>query len=181
MKAFQIEDAKTRFFTDKEHYLQFRQEWKDFHNNGHHIERGEWTTPHGNVKEYRTPRLNSSSYMLYSLLRGYDITHGYVEHGENGWAACDDAAGEIIRTARRLKDINTSGFSQRYARESIDKLLLPFGGTITNQMLYDLAAELYKGITGQEFPAFTVEEAQEIEKPKLAEKKAKRKLFSWSS
>ena len=180
MKAFQIEDAKTRFFTDKENYLQFRQAWKDFHNNGHHIERGEWTTPHGNVKEYKTPLLNSSSYMLYNLLRGYDIMHGYCEHGENGWAACDDAAGEIIRTARRLKEINAaSSFSQRYAREAVNKLLLPFGGTVTNQMLYDLAAELYLSMTEQEFPPFEVEEIQEIEEPKL-EAKPKRK-FSWSS
>ena len=160
MKAFQIEDAKTRFFTSKEHYLQFKQAWKDFHNNGDHVECGEWTTPHGNVKKYKTPLLNSSSYMLYNLLRGYDIARGYSEHSENGWAACDYAAGEIIRTARNIKDINTSGFNQRFARGSIKKLLLPFGGTVTNQMLYDLAADLYKGIAGQEFPAFVVVEAE---------------------
>ena len=177
MKAIQIEDAKTRYFTDKQHYLQFKQAWKDFHNNGHHIERGEWTTPHGNVKEYKTPLLNSSSYMLYSLLRGYDIKHGYCEHGEHGWAACDDAAGELIRSARQLKDINnSSSFSQRHARQAVEKLLLPFGGTVTNQMLYDLAAEMYKNMTGQEFPAFEVEEMKEIKK---AEPKPKRKLSLW--
>ena len=163
MKAFQIEDAKTRFFTDKENYLQFRQAWKDFHNSGQHIARGEWTTPHGNVKEYKTPLLNSSSYMLYGLLRGYDITRGYSEHCEHGWAACDDAAGEIIRTARDLKAVNAeSEYSRRWARKSVNKLLLPFGGTVTNQMLYDLAAEMYKSMSGQEFPAFEVEEMREF-------------------
>jgi len=181
MKAFQIEDAKTRYFNSKEDYLQFRQAWKDFHNNGHHVEVGEWTTPHGNVKTYRRPRLNSSSYMLYSLLRGYDIKHGYVEHGENGWAACEAAATDIIRTARNLKDVNAeSAYSRKWARESVAKLMLPFGGTVTNQMLYDLAVELYENMSGQKFPAFVVEENQEIEEPKV-EAKAKRKLFSWSS
>ena len=180
MKAFQIEDAKTRFFTSKENYLNFKQAWKDFHNAGLHVSRGEWTTPSGKVKEYRNPLLTSGHYMLYNLLRGYDIARGYSEHSENGWAACDYAAGEIIRTARNIKDINTSGFNQRFARGSIKKLLLPFGGTITNQMLYDLAADLYKGIAGQEFPAFVVEEAKETEAPKPAEKKTERKLFSWS-
>ena len=179
MKAFQIEDAKTRFFTDKEHYLQFRQAWKDFHNNEHHIERGEWTTPHGNVKEYKYSLLNSGSYMLYNLLRGYDIKRGYCEHSEQGWFACDEAASDIIRTARRLKEINaTSSFSQKYAREAVTKLLSPFGGTVTNQMLYDLAAELYKSMTDMEFPAFEVEEEREVKKP--VETKAKRKLSLWA-
>jgi len=178
MKAFQIEDAKTRFFKSKEDYLQFRQEWKDFHNNGHHIERGEWTTPHGNVKEYKTPLLNSSSYMLYNLLRGYDITRGYSEHSEHGWAACEDAASDIIRIARKLKDINAeSSWSRKWARESLEKLLLPFGGTVTNKMLYDLAAELYLNMTEQEFPPFEVEEEHEVKEP--VKTKAKRKLSLW--
>ena len=180
MKAFQIEDAKTRFFTSKEDYLQFRQAWKDFHNSGSHIERGEWTTPHGNVREYKTPLLNSSSYMLYSLLRGYDITRGYSEHSEHGWQACDDAASELIQVARKLKDINSdSSWSRKWARESVEKLLAPFGGTVTHQMLYDLAAEMYKSMTEQDFPPFEVEEIREIEEPK-PEAKTKRKLFSWS-
>lgn len=177
MKAFQIEDAKTRFFTDKEHYLQFRQEWKDFHNEGHHIERGEWTTPHGNVKEYKHSLLNSSSYMLYNLLRGYDIKHGYCEHSEQGWAACDYAAGDILQAARGLENINVSAFSQSYALKTLEKLLQPFGGTVTSQMLYDLAAELYLNMTEREFPVFEVEEAKEIKK---AEPKPKRKLSLWS-
>ena len=180
MKPFQIEDAKTRYFNSKEEYLQFRQAWKDFHNNEHHIERGEWTTPHGRVREYKRPLLNSSSYMLYSLLRGYDITRGYSEHSEHGWAACEDAAAEIMQVARKLKDINaTSSWSRKWARESIEKLLLPFGGTVTHQMLYDVAAEMYKSMTGNEFPAIQIEEPREIEEPK-PEVKAKRKLFSWS-
>jgi len=179
MKTFQIEDAKTRFFKSKEDYLQFRQAWKDFHNSGHHVDCGEWTTPHGNIKKYRTPLLNSSSYMLYNLLRGYEIKHGYCEHGEHGWAACDDAAGELIRKTRSLKDINSqSSFTRKWGRESVENLLLPFGGTVTHQMLYDLAAELYSNMSGNPFPPFEVEEMKEIEEPKPKPNVNKQRSFS---
>ena len=165
MKTFQIEDAKTRFFKSKEDYLNFKQAWKDFHNAGLHISRGEWTTPHGNVKEYRNPLLNSSHYMLYNLLRGYDISYGYCEHSKNGWAACDEAAGEIIRTARRIEDINSSSeWSRRYAREAVDKMRLPFGDTITNAMLYELASELYTHFSGQTLPQIVAEEEKSFSK-----------------
>ena len=165
MKEFQIEDAKMRFFTSKENYLQFKQAWKDFHNSGQHVDCGEWTTPHGNVKKYRTPLLNSSSYMLYNLVRGYDISYGYCEHSKDGWAACEAAAGEIIQSARRIADINSdSEWSRNHAREAIAKLRLPFGNTVSNETLYDLASLLYNHFSGILLPTIVVEEEKSFGK-----------------
>jgi len=188
MKAFQIEDAKTRYFKSKEDYLQFRQAWKDFHNSDklrwyEDVDVTFWDAPATQERVFARKKftaLNSSSYMLYNLLRGYDIARGYSEHSEHGWKACDDAASELIQVARKLKDINAdSSWSRKWAREQVEKLLAPFGGTVTHQMLYDLAAEMYKSMTEQEFPPFEVEELREIEEPK-PEATPKRKLFSWS-
>jgi hypothetical protein len=174
MKAFQIEDAKTRFFKSKEDYLNFKQAWKDFHNEGLHIERGQWTTPHGNVKEYKNPLLSTGHYMLYNLLRGYDISRGYCEHSKDGWAACDAAAGEIIQAARRVADVNSSSeWSRRYAREAIAKLRLPFGNTVSNETLYELASELYNHFSGQPLPTIVVEEEKSFGKAATVRKVVK--------
>lgn len=173
MKHFQIEDAKTRFFNSKEHYLNFKQAWKDFHNNGDHIKWSEWETPTGRMAKTKCPLLNSSHYMLYNLLRGYDISRGFTEHGENGWAANEEAASHIIRTARRLDDINTeSNWGRKWAREAVDKMLLPFGDTVSSQMLYDLSVELYAHLSGQTLPPLVIEEQREIEKLKPEECKS---------
>ena len=168
MENFNIENAKTRFFESKEHYLNFKQAWKDFHNNERHIERGEWTTPHGNVREYKTSLLDSSHYMLYNLLRGYDIKHGFSEHSEHEWAMCYDPAVTIARIAAELKDVNSSSkFSRNFARKRIGKLLLPFGGYVTYEALRDLGEQLHINVfNNQNFPQFEIEEWKEIEEPK---------------
>jgi hypothetical protein len=171
MENFNIENAKTRFFESKEHYLNFRQAWKDFHNNEEHIERGEWTTPHGNVKEYKTPLLSSSHYMLYNLLRGYDIKYGYtpLQSGKEHlkWDACNCAASDICRVSKRLEDVNSpSNFSREYARREIDALLLPFGGHVTHEALRDIGEQLNINVfNNQNYPQFEVEKYQDIKEP----------------
>jgi len=178
MENFNIENAKTRFFESKEQYLNFRQAWKDFHNNEQHIERGEWTTPHGNVKEYKTPLLTSSHYMLYNLLRGYDIKYGFtpLQSGKDHlkWNACDYAAIDIFRTSKRLEDVNsTSKFSREYARKDIDALLLPFGGDVTHETLRDIGEQLNINVfNNQNYPQFEVEEYKDF----TEEEEAKSKL-----
>ncbi len=179
MENFNIENAKTRFFESKEHYLNFRQAWKDFHNNEEHIERGEWTTPHGNVKEYKTPLLNASHYMLYNLLRGYDIKHGFSEHSEHTWAMCYDAAVTLVRISKELEDVNSSSkFAREFARKRIENLLLPFNGHVTHEALRDLGEQLNINMfNNQNYPQFEVEEWKDIEEPKnlsLKEKLARR-------
>ena len=168
MENFNIENAKTRFFESKEHYLNFRQAWKDFHNNEEHIERGEWTTPNGNVREYKTPLLSSSHYMLYNLLREYDIKYGFTPLLEGNeykqWEACHHAAADIFRVSKRLADVNSpSKFSREYARKDVDALLLPFGGHVTHEALRDVGEWLNINIfNNQNYPQFEVEEYQEI-------------------
>ena len=171
MENFNIENAKTRFFESKEHYLNFRQAWKDFHNNEKHIERGEWTTPHGNVKEYKTPLLSSSHYMLYNLLRGYNVKYGYtpLQSGKEylKWNACEYAAADILRVSKRLEDVNSpSKFAREYARTSIDALLLPFGGHVPHEALRDIGEQLnINAFNNQNYPQFEVEEWQDIKEP----------------
>lgn len=190
MKTFQIEDAKTRFFKSKEDYLNFKQAWKDFHNSDKlrwykDVDVTFWDAPATQERVFARKKftsLNSSHYMLYNLLRGYNSSRGFAPLVNKGrlnasgglpWANCEEAISYIIRTARRLKEINSaSSSSRRYAREANDALLLPFSGTVTNQMLYDLAAELYLSMTEQEFPPFEVEEYKDF----TEEEEAKNKL-----
>ena len=40
MEHIKIENAKTRLFESKEHYLKFKQAWKDFHNSDKLVWRG---------------------------------------------------------------------------------------------------------------------------------------------
>jgi len=182
MKAFQIEDAKTRFFNSKEDYLNFKQAWKDFHNDGHVVETREYKDRLG-THEYKVNMLDSTHYMIYNLLRGYESHRGFtpiVNEGRLGahcgspWYNYDLTVSNLIQSARRVKDINSeSEFSRRYAREAVDKLRLPFGDTITNAMLYELASEVYEHLSGQALPSIVAEEQRKFTKPTVGKNIAK--------
>jgi hypothetical protein len=179
MENFNIKEAKTRFFESKEHYLKFRQAWKDFHNNNHHIKIVEWTDERGNERKGKVSILTSSHYMLYNLLRGYDIKYGFTpltsgkEHLK--WDACNIAAAEIFRTSKRLKDVNsTSKFSREYARREINALLLPFDGHVTHEALRDIGEQLNINVfNNQNYPQFEVEEWRDIKEPEKLSLKEK--------
>lgn len=171
MENFNIENAKTRFFESKEHYLNFRQAWKDFHNNNNHIKIVEWTDERGNERKGKVSILTSDHYLLYNLLRGYDIKYGFtpLTSGEEHlkWGACGIAAAEIFRTSKRLGDVNSpSKFSREYARTAIDTLLLPFDGHVTYEALRDIGEQLNINVfNNQNYPQFEVEEYQDIKEP----------------
>ncbi len=195
MKTFQIEDAKTRFFQSKEDYLKFKQAWKNFHNDGKVVEWKEidispWDSKEKIMANVKFPQLNASHYMLYNLLRGYEIHRGFVPlvnegrlnaHGGSPWYNCDEAVSRIIRAARYLKDVNAeSSWSRKWAREAVDKMLLPFGDIVSNEMLYEIAGELYTHLSGQTLPPIVVEEKREIAAPKPEEKKTMaQKIRAW--
>ena len=179
MNTFQIEDAKTRFFKSKEDYLNFKQAWKDFHNDGHVVELREFKDANG-THEYKVNMLDASHYMLYNLLRGYEIHRGFVPlvnkgrldaHGGSEWYNYDETVGNIIRTARSIGNINAeSEWSRKWAREAVDKMRLPFGDTVSNAMLYELAGELYTHLSGQAFPPLVVEEQRVFSKAQTVSK-----------
>ncbi len=144
MKNFTIENAKTELFESKEHYLQFRQAWKDFHNSGkvvwrEDIEVYSWAERKNVImKNVKQTSLSAEHYMLYNLLRGYDAQRGFREDGDHGWCMCEHAVWEIYCAASRLQNVNASSDSRKWAREMVEDLLLPFDGTVTHQMLYDV-------------------------------------------
>ena len=186
MKAFQIEDAKTRFFKTKEEYLNFKQAWKDFHNSQPLVEWKDfdispWTrdkTLDPILARTKYPVLSSSHYMLYNLVRGYDITRGYspltnegrlnanLLDGPKPWRNCNAAATDLIRHARSLNDVNSpSKFTRERCREDIEHMLLPFGDTFSQEALADLAGLLYKHLSGNDLPEIVVQEWEEFVEP----------------
>jgi hypothetical protein len=172
MKTIKIENAKTRFFESKEHYLKFRQTWKDFHNSDKLVWREDvevysWAfNKNITMKNVKHTSLSSAHYMLYNLLRGYEAHRGFTEHGEHGWAAYDDALSTILRWTRYIKNVNSPSESSRnYARQMVDALVLPFGDTLSQGVLVALAREIHP-----DFPEFEPEEWQDFTK---VEKEAK--------
>lgn len=178
MENFNIENAKTRFFESKEHYLNFRQAWKDFHNNRNHMKAFVWTDQHGKKHDCEVPLLTSSNYMLYNLLREYDITYGFtpLTTGKDHlkWMACHDAALGIFRTAKRLEDVNGDWeYSRDSARKDIDALLLPFGGHVSHETLREIGEIININVfNNQNFPQFDIQEWKDFTK----EDKAKSKM-----
>lgn len=174
MKTIKIENAKTRFFESKEHYLKFRQAWKDFHNNRDHMRTFEYTDDSGEKRTGEVPVLDASHYMLYSLLRGYEANRGFSKDSDHGWQAYDCALSELLRAIRSLKDVNSpSEWSRKWARERVDALTLPFGETLSESVLVALAREIYP-----DFPAFEPEQRKDFTKVEKQEKVSlKKKLL----
>ena len=187
MENFKIENAKTRFFESKEHYLKFRQAWKDFHNSDQLVRREDvevysWSLGRDIVvRNVKITSLSAEHYMLYSLLRGHEASRGFspiTKEGKlqatstwggepNPWAAYESAKSEIIRTAKNVEDVNApSEMRRKWAREKIEHLLLPFGNTVSQGVLVSLAKELHA-----DFPEFEVEEWQDFTKKMEDEKK----------
>lgn len=179
MENFNIENAKTRFFESKEHYLNFRQAWKDFHNNRDHMRSFTYKDWKGKEHTGEVAVLTSSHYLLYNLLREYGVQYGFTEHGENGWDACYWAAVDILRRAKDLQDVNNEWkYRRESARKDIEDLLLPFGGHVSHETLRDVGEWLNIMIfNNQNFPQFEIEEWKDIkesEKLSLKQKLAKR-------
>lgn len=178
MENIQIENAKTRFFESKEHYLKFKQAWKDFHNSDKLVWREDvevysWALERKVVMHnVKRTSLSAEHYLLYNLLRGYESTRGFAPltkknrleatatfgGKENPWAAHELAKTFLIRASRDVEDVNAASEHMRqYARKNIQRMLLPFGDTVTLQMLVDIAKELY-----DKFPEFEVEEMKDF-------------------
>jgi len=174
MENFKIENAKTRFFESKEHYLKFKTAWKAFHNGQdmswyEDVDVTPWdsrmvypdTMPDEErtfAKVKRTP-LTAEHYLIYNLLRGYNVQRGFaplIHSGrlnaalnwggyERPWAALETAIYYVIRGAEHLENVNSeSRMSRQWARKHFEELSKPFGGTLTQQMLLDLGKSLHE-------------------------------------
>ena len=123
---YQITDAKTRYFNDKEHYLNFLKAWKRAANKS--VSKGEeWGC------------LTGAHMVMYALLRGRDVRTAftpitkqsklengfYINHGMY-WAAQDLA-----------------GLARSWNQEErVKKFLAPFAGTIEPEVLFKLIDEM---------------------------------------
>jgi len=118
--------------------------------------------------------------MLYNLVRGYDIKHGYsplinegrlnanLLDGPKPWRNCDAAATDLIRHTRSLNDVNSkSKFTRERCREDVEHMLLPFGDTFSQEALADLAGLLYKHLSGNDLPEITIQEWEIIEETSM--------------
>ena len=128
---YQIADAKTRYFNDKEHYLNFLQAWKKAAQRSSH--KGEdW----GYLADVR---LTGAHMVMYALLRERDVRSAftpitkktklsngaYVNHGMY-WAYQD-----LIGLARAWNQ-----------EERVEKFLAPLNDTIDKEVLFKLIEEI---------------------------------------
>lgn len=132
---YQIADARTRFFNDKEHYLNFLAAWKRAANSVN--AKATKDKFYGNKVD---GWLTGAHMLLYTLVRGRDIrpaftlvtnetklTNGfYINHGLY-WAAQD-----LIRIAGYVKN------DREWSNNIVDEFLAPFNGTFEKERLVEL-------------------------------------------
>lgn len=107
-----IADAKTKYFESKEHYLAMRKAFAEAYNNP-------------------DIHLESAHFLLYNLLRGKDASCGFKDRTNlrkiyhQGWVnlGLNEAQTDLYAWARRWPE----------------KLLSPFGGTVSQEVVLDIA------------------------------------------
>jgi hypothetical protein len=131
-----IENAQYNFFETKDHYLQFRQAWKDYINSG---QAKKQEMKYWGGTPYFASSLKCEHHLLYALLRGKDIhklfVPNYKVHGQPPYYAFEQAKWKIC--------IGIEGDTP-YAKKRRAELLGPFGGTIDEDALKSVA-EIIKG------------------------------------
>lgn len=193
MKPFKIEDAKKRFFNSKTEYLCFKQAWKDFHNESEmsyykDVDVTPWEYPNTTPTKDRIyaktkfTLLGPEHYLLYNILRGYDIRRGfrpltnegrlnarkdYSHYKGNPWAALEDAARLIVRVADQAKELQQGKtvYRESWIKKNLDNIRKPFGSYLTDERLITLGALLRTHITDSELSVsipVTVEEASTV-------------------
>lgn len=129
MKTMKIENAITKFFKDKEHYLAFRQSWKDFINNGH-AKKKEFKAWDGSTIRYS--ELQCKYHLLYVLMIGKDGNRGFVEH-TRGELYHYTPYNEAVRDIKSLRSVKSWILLEQI-----------FGDTLNDQMIADLVSEFNK-------------------------------------
>lgn len=128
----QIENAKHKFFTDKEHYLSFKKAW---------------------AKASQAGKTTAAHHILYNLLRGYDISRGftpitnrnklengaYINHGL--YFASHNLRHKIDDARRVVKNDFFNADQRKYTTKTVNSFLGAFGGTVTPQMLVNILKE----------------------------------------
>ena len=138
--TYQIADAKTRYFNDKDHYIRFLKAWKRATNSVNC--KATKNKYYGNKE---SGWLTGAHMFLYALLRGKDVYSAftpitkttklqngfYLNHGMY-WAYSD---------LRRICEL-ASQQDRDYAKRRVEEFLAPFNGTIDVERLVQLAQDL---------------------------------------
>jgi hypothetical protein len=134
-----IENAKDKFFENKEHYLQFRQAWKNYINAGKAKPIEQVYAYSGEL--FRASPLTCKHHLIYNLLRGRDTNEMFKltnkVHGQRPWFPFYDARMEIALTLKLVDsaNANTSDTWKERHQKRLDSLIEPFGETLTKDMI----------------------------------------------
>jgi hypothetical protein len=141
------ENLKFEIFTCKQHYLYFRQTWKDFINSGKAKPKYYPNPNYENGKDIKgASALTFSHHLLFALLTGKELSKIYTYSPRKGFDSLTEAASEIGRWARvaskiiQWEETSKNPFGQwtkpETMKERLDAYLEPLG--ITYQMLVKL-------------------------------------------
>jgi hypothetical protein len=136
-----IENAKELFFENKEHYLQFRQSWKNYINSGKAKPVEQIYTYSGEL--FTASKLTCKHHLIYKLLQGKDteqmFSPTYKVQGRTPFYAFYEARDRICLTMR-LRVKTPSG--NKHYDDMYRDLIEPFGETLTEEMLLQLVEKI---------------------------------------
>lgn len=124
-----IENAQFNFFENKDHYLTFRQAWKDYINSGK-AKCETYTDYQGGTCKYPS-NLECKHHLLYTLLRGKDIRKMFSPKG--------GSVTPYLKFEEAKRDILYAASEGRWSASASANLLQPFGDTIDHSTLVSLA------------------------------------------
>lgn len=131
------------FFTDKDHYLKFLQEWKKYINDGNHIP-DTYEDSNGGVCKCAS-NLDIIHHLVYSVLRKKDLYKVFTPakterllkyYNGDAYSAANSA---IEYYTRSIKYLNADGYAGSHARGVSIRVKVPFGDTVTDDMLSEVA------------------------------------------
>lgn len=164
MKNLNIENAKQIFFTDKQHYLNFRKAWAEAVN-----------SPKNKSTKTQNPWITSTHVLLFCLLTEKSALKAFTPvtnknkllNGTNPFYGLASAYASLKRNLANAKDYQTymsnaanniplDKWSKRKGitdnevwldraktrKEYLDQFLAPFNGTVTIGMLYYLSTQV---------------------------------------
>jgi len=136
-KTFKIENAQHKFFESKEHYLNFRKAWKDFIKSKKHLKYSHgahWMDPNQPLRPESD--LKFVHHFLYAALRGKDL--GAIITPDSCHDTYQLLETRIMYATSYLKQENKTPYSQGRESEQYQQLTLPFGDTLTKEMIVEL-------------------------------------------
>lgn len=115
---------KTSLFNDKEHFLSFRQSWKDFVNNG--------------------GKPNCAQHLIYNGLRGKDISKSFspiTNHNKLTYSGMTPY-GSYYSAVNLIKHFVRSRSSSDWMKKRYEQLIEPFGDHVSEEMIIKMVDSL---------------------------------------